>query len=152
LPITSLETWKTYLTGEFRIVLLALLSGGVVGGISAYASKYVPDPHAVNQVRQFQLDATTRTLHEENVASYGRIIIFARVERPDGSAAKLTIFQSSPGQVSLASPPLNVSTGTWARVDIVNDHPTLGLMVEPPEGGGMTPATQVSVFTYLSTR
>ena len=132
-------------------MLLSLVAGRVLGGVSTYASRYVPDPHAVNQVKQYQIDASTRTLYEENVASYARIIIFARVEKPAGSAARLTIFQSNPGQASPAPIPLNVSTVTWTRVDLANSHSTLGLMVEPPDESN-TPAAQVSVLAYLSTK
>lgn len=148
---TSLDTWKAFLQGQFIVLLAFLMLGGLFGGLSAFSSRYLNKPTRVDQVKEYSIDATARTLYQENVEPYARIIVIARVEEPKDGSANLMIFQSRPGEASPAPTPLPLPSSTWARVDLPNNYSTLGLMVEPPEKD-KTAATKVSVFTYLSTK
>jgi hypothetical protein len=144
-----MEAWKTYLRGQFVLLLFAIALGGVVSGVGIYlSSRYGINVSTV--IKQYQLDPSKQSLLQENIQPYRRVIFFARAQ-PVNTSAKISVFRNRPGETGEVHEIPNVSSSGWTRVDFNNSYPNLGLMVEPPNDGG-TVAQQVEVFMYLSTR
>lgn len=146
----TMEAWKTYLRGQFVLLLASLVFGGVFSGVGLYLSTQyaINVPHVV---KQYQIDPTKRSLIQESIQGYKRITLLARAV-PDKTSAKISIFRNHPGESEEVDVIDRVSSELWTRRDYENSYPNIALLVEPLPPGDSGQPQQVQITLYLSAR
>jgi hypothetical protein len=149
---TTIDAWKTYVRGPGILQLGFLILGALVVVPSVYLSPpRIPPP--VSTTKEYRIDPSKQVVYQENIQAYSHLILFARSQGPEKSAARLTILRNrtgeGDGEISRIE---NITNSTWTRLDLDNSYANMTLMVEPSSQADSVLATQVDLLLYLKVK
>jgi len=150
----DLSTWRKYLSVQGALLVFSLALGGAIAWVAVANGPYPGKISMAGQLFKFEnLDPSQHPVYQEvNVENSSEISVFTKTGAPANGSATVAIYLDHGDAAKLEFGHLDSEATGWSRWRQANTGKRMSLVVGPPTQAGATPATQVDILVYLSSK